>query len=104
MGATSPPTSPLHRVPPAYHHAGLKRKHDNIEEEDLMPTDHILDTQPEDSKKIRVEVLCGSNTKPTLTTAPHDSDTSSSSDIPYENRLSFPNNNATKDDVKKRRG
>ena len=38
---TSPPTSPLHRMPPAYHHAGLKRKHDNLEEDDLIPPNNI---------------------------------------------------------------
>ena len=54
LQATSPPTSPLHRMPPVYHHAGLKRKHDNLEEDDLIPS-NTLDT-PEDAKKIRVEV------------------------------------------------
>ena len=57
---TSPPTSPLHRMPPAYHHAGLKRKHDNLEEDDLIPPNNIeTPHHPEDPKKIRVEVVCG---------------------------------------------
>jgi len=78
LQATSPPTSPLHRMPPAYHHASLKRKHDNLEEDDLMPPND-LDT-PEDAKKIRVEV----QTSPLIPDNLND----------QENRLSPSNNNS----------
>ena len=80
LQATSPPTSPLHRMPPAYHHAGLKRKHDNLEEDDLMPSNN-LDT-PEDAKKIRVEV----QTSPLISDSIND----------QENR-EFPSNNNSKE-------
>jgi len=92
LQATSPPTSPLHRMPPAYHHAGLKRKHGNLEKDDLMPSNAIESSHlPDDAKKIRVEVVCGHQSA-TQTAPTSPSNTDSLSD--QENRLLSTNNNA----------
>ena len=91
LQATSPPTSPLHRMPIEYHHAGLKRKHDNLEEDDLMPSSNIESTQHSDeAKKIRVEVVCGH--QQTAPTSPLSQDGSND----QENRV-FPANNNSKE-------
>ena len=84
LQATSPPTSPLHRMPIEYHHAGLKRKHDNLEEDDLMPANNIESSHHTDeAKKIRVEVVCG-----------HDQDQQPNGLNDQENRVFPANNNA----------
>lgn len=53
LQATSPPTSPLHRPPPAPASL-LKRKHDVVEEED----DVLMSATVQTVKKICVEVVC----------------------------------------------
>ena len=96
LQATSPPTSPLHRMPIEYHHAGLKRKHDNLEEDDLMPANNIESSHHTDeAKKIRVEVVCGHQ-------QPNDQEQQPNGINGQENRV-FPANNNTKELEKDKR-
>ena len=53
LQATSPPTSPLHRMPPY-----LKRKHDNLEEDDLMPPPEPQDDEGSPSPAESAKRLC----------------------------------------------
>ena len=61
LQATSPPTSPLHRPPPALNAKMLKRKHDVIED-DMDDEDVLMAvTTGSGVKKICVEVVCSAD-------------------------------------------